>query len=72
MKYSRILSILLVLVMLMSCVVACTDGVQEDTPNTDSPEEQEAERKRAEESNKKWKAYIAELKKKRSVIDHTA
>ena len=37
-----------------------------------SPEEQEAERKRAEESNKKWKAYIAELKKKRGVIEHTA
>ena len=37
-----------------------------------SPEEQEAERKRAEESNKQWKAYIAELKKKRSVVEHTA
>ena len=35
------------------------------------PEEQEAERKRAEESNKKWKEYIADLKKKRSVIEHT-
>ena len=35
------------------------------------PEEQEAERKRAEESNKKWKVYIAELKKKRRVIEHT-
>ena len=37
-----------------------------------SPEEQEAERKRAEESNTQWKAYIVELKKKRSVVEHTA
>ena len=34
-----------------------------------SPEEQETERKRAEESNRKWKKYIAELKKKRGVIE---
>lgn len=33
-----------------------------------SPEEQEAERKRAEESQRAWKAYIAELKAKRNKI----
>ena len=36
-----------------------------------SPEEQEAERKRAEEIRKKWKAYIVELKKKRGAIETT-
>lgn len=36
-----------------------------------SPEEQATERKRAEESNKKWKAYIAELKRKRGIIEST-
>ena len=36
-----------------------------------SPEEQEAERKRAEESQRQWKAYIAELKKKRGIIEST-
>lgn len=36
-----------------------------------SPEEQESERKRAEESQKKWKAYIVELKKKRGIIETT-
>lgn len=33
-----------------------------------SPEEQEAERKRAEESQRAWKTYIAELKAKRNKI----
>lgn len=33
-----------------------------------SPEEQEAERKRAKESQRAWKAYIAELKAKRNKL----
>lgn len=33
-----------------------------------SPKEQEAERKRAEESQRAWKTYIAELKAKRNKI----
>ena len=35
-----------------------------------SPEEQEAERKRAEESNRAWKKYISELKAKRQGIEN--
>ena len=35
-----------------------------------SPEEQMAERKRAAESQKKWKAYISELKRKRGIIEY--
>lgn len=36
-----------------------------------SPEEQEVERKRAEESQKAWKKYIAELKRQRGIVDAT-
>lgn len=35
-----------------------------------SPEEQEAQRKRAEESNRAWKKYISELKAKRQGIEN--
>lgn len=35
-----------------------------------SPEEQQAERERAEQSQKAWKERIAEIKKKRGLIDN--